>query len=58
MSAQSGTPAGFADVAQLVEHHVAIVDVEGSSPFVRFRKESRASFCTRLAASRERPSLV
>ena len=26
---------GFAGVAQLVEHHLAKVDVEGSNPFAR-----------------------
>ena len=30
-----GIIAGFAGVAQLVEHHLAKVDVEGSNPFAR-----------------------
>ena len=32
-----------ADVAQLVEHHLAKVDVEGSSPFIRSNKSFLAS---------------
>ena len=33
----------FADVAQLVEHHLAKVRVAGSSPVVRSRRTRRSS---------------
>ena len=49
LAAQQGSKGKYADVAQLVEHHLAKVRVAGSNPVVRSEKVS-----TRLA----RPALA